>query len=275
MSDHSQPLISILLPTRGRTTQLDRSITSLIDTADNPGSIQWLLGFDNDDLETYKWFQEHVLPKITASGAKYTCMGFEPLGYTKLHEYVNRLAAKATGDWFVFWNDDAVMESSGWDTEIASHTGEFCLQAFDTHNRHPYSIFPIVPCEWYELLGHLSLHQLNDAWVSQIAWMLDIVKPIPIKVLHDRADLTGNNLDATYKNRIIHEGNAENPLDFNHINFRKIRVNETVQIAKYLTDKGYELNHWKLVCEGKKNAWEKMLAADVNTHIKQFEIKNS
>jgi hypothetical protein len=69
------------------------------------------------------------------------------------------------------------------------------LQAFNTHNRHPYSIFPIVPKEWYNLIGHLSLHQLNDAWLSQIAWMLDIVKQIPVEVLHDRADLTGNNKD--------------------------------------------------------------------------------
>ena len=275
MSEHSTPLISILLPTRGRTDQLDRSISSLIDRADSPESIQWLLGFDNDDLETYNWFAKNTLPKIVESGGRYTCMSFNPIGYVKLHEYVNGLAAKALGNWFVFWNDDAVMKTTGWDTEIISHTGEFCLQAFDTHNKHPYSIFPIVPREWYELIGHLSLHQLNDAWLSQIAWMLDIVKPIPVEVLHDRADLTGNNLDATYKNRIIHEGNIENPLDFNHVNYRRMRFDETIQIAKYLLDKGYELTHWKLTCEGKTDVWNKMIAADVNNHMKQFPDKNA
>jgi hypothetical protein len=266
--------ISILLPTRGRTTQLLRSVESLVDLADDSATIQWLFGFDNDDMDTYQWFQDHVLPKIVASGAKYTCMGFEPLGYIKLNEYVNQLAAKATGDWFVFWNDDAVMKTSGWDTEIVNHTGEFCLQAFDTHNKHPYSIFPIVPREWFELIGHLSLHQLNDAWLSQIAWMLDIVKPIPVEVLHDRADLTGNNRDATYKNRIIYEGNVDNPLDFNHNNFRETRIKETCQIAKYLLDKGYDLTHWKLSCEGKTNVWGKMMAADVNNHMQQFAAKS-
>jgi hypothetical protein len=262
--------ISILLPTRGRTTQLLRSVDSLIDLADDPAAIQWLFGFDNDDLDTYRWFQEHVLPKITTSGAKYTCMGFEPMGYVKLNEYVNRLAAKATGAWFVFWNDDAVMKTAGWDTEIIRHTGEFCLQAFDTHNKHPYSIFPIVPREWFELIGHLSLHQLNDAWLSQIAWMLDIVKQIPVEVLHDRADLTGNNRDDTFKNRIIHEGDPSMPIDFNHKNFRLMRFNEANVIAKYLLDKGYELSHWKLACENKTNVWEKMMAADVNNQMKQY-----
>ena len=274
MSKHSHPSISILLPTRGRTTQLDRSITSLIEKADNPESIQWLFGFDNDDLETYNWFAQNTLPKIAASGGRYTCMSFAPMGYVKLNEYVNSLAAKAQGDWFVFWNDDAVMKTSGWDTEIVSHTGTFCLQAFDTHNRHPYSIFPIVPKEWYDLIGHLSLHQLNDAWLSQIAWMLDIVKPIPIEVLHDRADLTGNNRDATYENRIIYEGNVANPLDFNHNNFRTIRIKEAYQIAKYLSDKGYDLTHWNLASEGKTDVWGKMMAADVNNQMKQYAVKH-
>jgi hypothetical protein len=263
--------ISVLLPTRGRTNQLLRSVESLIELADDPTAIQWLFGFDNDDLDTYQWFQEHVLPEIMTSGAKYTCMGFEPLGYAKLNEYVNRLAAKATGDWFVFWNDDAVMKTAGWDTEITKHTGEFCLQAFDTHNKHPYSIFPIVPREWFELIGHLSLHQLNDAWLSQIAWMLDIVKQIPVEVLHDRADLTGNNRDATYKNRIIYEGNVNNPLDFNHISARNQRIIEVNKIAKYLYDKGHTLEHWQNVCQGRADPWDKMMMADVNKHLISFK----
>lgn len=270
MSNNSTK-ISILLPTRGRTTQLLRSVGSLIDLAKDSTRIQWIFGFDNDDLETYKWFQEHVLPKITESGAKYTCMGFEPLGYTKLHEYVNRLAAKATGDWFVFWNDDAVMKTAGWDAEISKHTGTFCLQAFDTHNKHPYSIFPIVPREWYELIGHLSLHQLNDAWLSQIAWMLDLVEQIPVEVLHDRADLTGNNKDATFKSRIIYEGNPQDPRDFNHNDFRRTRIKEANTIAQYLKNKGYDLEHWESACQNKSDVWSKMMAADVNKQMTKYK----
>lgn len=260
--------ISILLPTRGRTKQLDRSISSLLDFADDPAAIQWLFGFDDDDIDSYNYCKKHVLPKIDMSGGVYTCMGFAPMGYTKLHEYVNALAGIAEGNWFVFWNDDATMQTPGWDTEINSHTGEFCLQAFDTHNKHPYSIFPIVPREWYELIGHLSLHQLNDAWLSQIAWMLDIVKQIPVEVNHERYDLTGKNGDETFKSRIIYEGNPNDPRDFNHIAHRKTRLAETRKIADYLTEKGYSLDHWNDVNAGKvTNVWEKMLATDVNKHL--------
>ena len=67
----SDTTISILLPTRGRTTQLDKSVSSLINLADNPAGIQWLFGFDKDDQESFLWFQENVLPKIEESGGVY------------------------------------------------------------------------------------------------------------------------------------------------------------------------------------------------------------
>lgn len=263
--------ISILLPTRGRTDQLDKSVTSLLYLAAEPEKIQWLFGFDNDDAETFKWFQENTLPKIENSGGRYSCLSFEPMGYVSLHKYVNKLASYATGEWFVFWNDDAIMQTHGWDTEIKKHTGTFCLQAFDTHNKHPYSIFPIVPKEWYNLIGHLSKHQLNDAWLSQIAWMLDIVKQIPVEVRHDRFDLTGNNGDATFKNRVVYEGNVSDPRDFNHNNFRGLRIQEAGKIAQYLLDQGYTLEHWKSSSQGKTDIWNKMMAADVNKQMTQYK----
>jgi len=239
----------------------------LIYLAEQPEKIQWLFGFDKDDQESYDWFQKNTLPKIQNTGGRYSCLSFDPLGYEMLHKYVNKLASYATGEWFVFWNDDAIMQSHGWDTEIMSHTGTFCLQAFETHNKHPYSIFPIVPRKWFELIGHLSQHQLNDAWLSQIAWMLDIVKRIPVDVLHDRADLTGENRDDTFNRRVVYEGNPADPRDFNYSTNRMQRIEEANKIAAYLVSLNYPLEHWKAACEGKADIWDKMLEADVNKHI--------
>lgn len=261
--------ISILLPTRGRTATLERSLFSLIELADDPAGIQYLLGFDNDDPESLEYFQEHIQPKIQDSGARYTVLEFEPLGYSRLNDYVNTLASIATGDWFVFWNDDAVMRSPGWDTVINSYTGRFCIQAFDTHNLHPYSIFPIVPREWFEQLGYLSKHQLNDAWISQIAWMLDIMQRIDVKVDHERYDLTGANQDATFKNRKMFEGNMNDPRDINHWSQRQLRVQVVMQLAEYLRERGYNLEHWDKVeaTQGNYNVWQKMIDSDINNQL--------
>jgi hypothetical protein len=267
----SETLISILLPTRGRTEQLDRSISSLLDTAHCPESIQWLFAFDNDDVDSYKWFAKHVLPKIQASKGVYTCLQFEPVGYENLHLYINALAARAVGNWFVFWNDDAVMNTADWDTVINSYTGKFCLQAFDTHNLHPYSIFPIVPRTWFDVIGHLSQHQLTDAWLSQIAWLLDIVVRIDVKVAHERFDLSGKNNDDTFKRRKIFEGDPAHVRDFNHINYRQKRLTDAGKLAVYLKAQGYALEHWQGILNQTSGPWEKMMTADINGHLKQYQ----
>jgi hypothetical protein len=272
MSDNSIK-ISILLPTRGRTQQLYNSVKSLIATADDSESIEWLFGFDSDDISTFQWFENNVIPMIKESNSTYTCLQFQPLGYERLNEYVNALAAAAEGNWFVFWNDDAVMQTQGWDTVINSYTGQFCLQAFDTHNLHPYSIFPIVPREWFDIIGHLSLHQLNDAWLSQIAWILDIVKRIDVKVTHDRFDLTGNNNDSTYQKRKIFEGNIDDPRDFNYVNNRVARFKEVSAIAEYLKSKGHDMSRWNDILAKRVDPWDKMLAADVNNQVGRIDKK--
>ena len=51
--------ISILLPTRGRSDALERSIKSLYELADNPESIQLMLGIDTDDADGISAFQEY------------------------------------------------------------------------------------------------------------------------------------------------------------------------------------------------------------------------
>ena len=264
--------ISILLPTRGRTAQLDRSVTSLIQHADHTDTIEWLLAFDEDDQPSVDYFQENIASKIEESGGTYTCMGFAPLGYTRLNEYLNALAPHAQAPWWVFWNDDAVMMDDHWDSVISSQGDRFCIQAFDTHKKHPYSIFPIVPRTWWRLLGHLSEHPLNDAYISQIAWMLDIMVRIDIRVEHERFDLTGKNLDDTFRQRNLQtlEGDPRRPTDFNYIENRRGRINQAIKIFRYLESHGQDMSYFRSVLAGKQDPWEKMLASDVNKQMMKF-----
>ena len=269
MDDQNNAKISILLPTRGRTIMLKESIDSLINNAQSPNTIEWLLGFDNDDDASSTWFIDNVVPLIEQSGGTYKVLSFPPMGYENLHKYVNGLAKIATGKWFVFWNDDAIMQDQNWDTTISS-VKDFCIQAFDTHNKHPYSIFPIVPRKWYELLGYLSKHQLNDAYISQIAWMLDIMLRIDVRVDHRRFDLTGDNKDDTFLRRRIFEGNKDDPRDFNHISQRRFRIHDATKIAGYFKSLGRDMSHWDKILAGDQDPWTKMLEADVNNQVRKI-----
>ena len=266
--------IAILLPTRGRDDALERSIKSLFDLADNPDQIQLMLGFDTDDKEGIAAFQESVQPWLDSQDINYTAMTFEPMGYTRLNEYVNTLALNSDADWLVFWNDDAYMETQGWDTVISDHTGEFKLLAFHTHNDHPYSIFPIVPREWLDTMGHLSPHQISDGWLSQQAYMLDIWERIPVDVVHDRHDLTGNNHDDTYKNRVSFEGNPYDIRDFHHTGWSLRRMQETDTLADYMKTRGINTDWWYNVKTGTQDPWEKLRDNDPNGQMKQFKMVN-
>jgi len=265
--------IAILLPTRGRTEALDRSLIGLLEQAADLSSIQVLLGLDTDDAVGIAHFQNDLQPKLDTMGVDYTAMTFKPMGYGRLNEYINELAKNSSADWMFFWNDDALMETPEWDNKITEHTGEFKLLAVHTHHDHPYSIFPIVPKAWLDVVGHLSLHSMTDAWLSQIAYCIDVWERIEVNVLHDRADLTGNNKDDTYKNRELLEGNPNNPRDFHHPKMTLTRMDECDKIVEYLKSQGSDSTWWERVKTGKQDPWAKLKENDVNAQMRQFQMK--
>lgn len=275
MTSKNEYSIAVLLPTRGRTDALSRSVKGLINRAVNPDRLQIIFGLDNDDDEGLAHFESEIQPWLDEKEIAYTAIGFEPLGYARLHDYVNTLAENSSADWMFFWNDDALMETTGWDRVISSYTGQFKLLSVHTHRDHPYSIFPIVPREWLDAVGHLSQHQMNDAWLSQIAYMLDVYQRIEVYVTHDRADLTGNNKDSTYKNRIMLEGNPANPGDFHNIGVMTARIKETETIATWMKSQGMDTTWWENVKLKEQDPWQRLKENDVNKQMVQFHMDST
>lgn len=264
--------ISILLPTRGRSDMLERSVRSLIELADEPDMVQLMFGFDRDDQIGINCFNTEIQPWLSEQQIKFKALVFDPMGYIRLNEYVNTLAANSGGRWLVFWNDDAVMETQGWDTEIMRWEGQFKLLAFHTHNDHPYSIFPIVPRRWLDELGYLSPHQISDAWLSQQAYMLNIWQRIPVHVLHDRHDLTGNNRDETFENRPMLEGNPRDPRDFHSMTQMKKRHEDCDRLIKILkTEYNHDTSFYENIFKGLQDPWEQLIKNDVNRQMVQFK----
>jgi hypothetical protein len=249
--------ISVLLPTRGRTEALKRSLLSLADHAHDTANFDIWLAFDHDDAGSFQWFEQNIATELTDSGCRFTAMGFDRLGYIRLNEYLNALAQRAQGRWLFFWGDDAVMQSPDWDLRILEQD-RFRILRMPTHNQHPYAILPIIPRAWFDLFGYISAHQLTDSWVSQIAYMLDIMHDIDVDVLHDRFDLTGNNGDDTWQNRPMLEGRPTDPRDFNHESWRRHRFEDAKKIATMLLEQGEDMTWFENVCLRKQDPWEKM-----------------
>ena len=266
--------IAVLLPTHKRTDALSRCVISMLDLADDLGNIQFIFGIDSNDTVGMTHFVDVLQPELDERNVNYVAMEFEPMGYGSLNRYYNRLSDQADADWYFVWCDDAVMETQGWDSRIAECTGEFKILKVHTHNEHPYSIFPIIPAEWKEITGTLSRHQLIDAEVSQIAYLLDIMKIIEVDVTHDRHDLTGNNKDENVanKNKIMFEGNPNNPYDFHNPIVINTRHMDTENISRWLKSQGVDMSWWEVVKSGEQDPWERLRANDINSQMMQFKL---
>lgn len=270
MSD-SKYAIAILLATRGRTDSLGRSIKSLMTMANDPKSIQLFFAFDSDDQVGTEYFVKELKPWLDEFKVTYKAMVFNRMGYLGLHKYNNAMAKSADADWLMIWNDDAYMLTQGWDSVITGYTNQFKLLSFKTHNLHPYSIFPVVPRKWFEILGYISPHPTQDGWVSQQAYMLDIYERIEVDVKHDRYDLTGNNFDETFRERQMLEGKPSDPMDFHSKSQIEIRHADCAKLAHYMQSIGLSIDFFINVFNGSQDPWAKLKANDVNNQMFQFE----
>ena len=265
--------IAVLLPTRGRTDKLSRSVISLVNRATSLDKIQMFFALDNDDAIGTNHFINEIQPYLDEKGIDYTALTFDTLGYEGLNRYYNELAKHASADWLFVWNDDAIMETSAWDKIITKYTGQFKLLKIHTHQEHPYSIFPIVPVKWFELLGYFSRHQMIDAELSQNAYLLDLIEIVEIYAVHDRPDIAGGEEDATDKARYRFEGNPNDPRDFHNPALFNQRVADCATIANHMKSIGMDTTWWEESASGeRKDPWEKMHANDVNHQMMRARV---
>ena len=256
--------ISVLLPTRARTDMLFRSIQTLFDLADNKDRIYLLVGFDRDDAKGIDYFSQEIQPWLADNDIEYSAMIFEPMGYENMNVYYNWLAKKQSADWYFVWNDDATMITQGWDTVVCNCKDDFQILKVHTHHEHPYSIFPIVPHKWYELLGTLSRHQMIDAEISQMAYMIDTVKIVDIDVIHEPSPVP----------KVRFENSVDDTRDFHHKSWRDQRMKDCAILATYMHSVDpSSTEFFRNVLEGRQDPWEKLVANDINKQQIQFPIQ--
>lgn len=215
----TKPKISIILPTRKRTDMLVKSLNSLLANAKDTSQIEVLIAYDDDDEESREFFETQWADYIGQCEATSHIFELPRYGYLNLFKYVNFLGEHATGDWVMFWNDDALMTTENWDEEIVKQAGYFGLIRMPCINmNHPFALFPIIPREWIDYFGCISVVNHSDWWIYQVCKPLDRVKDIPVYVYHDRADVTGVNFDETFKERSYSTDGQDptNPVDYSH-----------------------------------------------------------
>ena len=267
--------ISVLIPTRGRPTNVLESIQSLANTSDDPSGIEFLIAVDDDDQKTIDFVESDIVPYCEENDLDFYAYVQPRMGYSRLNEYLNQLAGASNGEWLLVWNDDAFMESQGWDTEVLSHSGQFAIQRLQDNHGHPYAIFPIIPRDWLMMFGTISPHSLTDAWVSQVAYMNDAIIQLKSKCLHDRADLTGNNDDETYAERQPEklEGDPTNPKDFLYPATHEIRIAWGHKMEWFRKRLGQDNGFLEKVRNGDVAIWSRMNENDPKGFLHTYTLK--
>ena len=230
--------ISILLPTRERPELVTKSIVSLLGNAKDPTRIEVLIAIDDDDIVSQHFFKSNAWYDVANAfpGTQFDVFQTQRYGYLGLFRYVNFLAKQSTGDFLMFWNDDATMLTEDWDKSIDANKDYFGLLRMPCINhQHPFALFPIIPRKWVDLFGCVSLVNHSDWWIYNVCKPIGRVKDIPVDVFHNRADITGENNDEVYKtNSYALDGRNPNHLDdYSHPQRRKDREDWTNTLMLY------------------------------------------
>jgi hypothetical protein len=107
------PIVSVALPSRKRIYLLKRTVSSLINLANMPDEIEICLRLHRDDTETLKelsWLLSHKQVRIVIGDAM---RGIKDCGHFWQDAY-----QICRGKWVWQFQDDAVVETQGWDVAI-------------------------------------------------------------------------------------------------------------------------------------------------------------
>jgi len=189
--------VMALLPSRGRPQSLHDSIMSLYDQAARRDQVEIVVAADPDDPVTMRMAYGMHVPCWVAP---------ERYGYGRLHEYFNALVRPVVKNWagspqwLMLWNDDARMLTPGWDEVLEKTPPEVLVADLWVDGHSPdLCTFPAVRTAAVRALGSFSPVTCHcDTWWQDIGRALGAIRPVPIRVDHQRFDLTGQHQDQTW-----------------------------------------------------------------------------
>jgi|15BtaG_2_1085339.scaffolds.fasta_scaffold01216_5 hypothetical protein len=231
-------LVSFLIPSRKRFTNLLNTINSIAETASDPSRVEVLVRFDHDDTESVSRISELPFDKVDI----YVIVGERFGGYIDLNKYVNECCDISRGDMLFLFNDDTSMAVDGWDDVLDEYKNDVVILNPSTGDQSDtLNTFPIISRKIYEATGHFSLQAHNDTWVSDVGASLGIEKvENRIKIFHDRPNnpnYTGS-MDTQEVNRETWDERTEmfkiSSPQFGEPKFCKLRHEDAIKIKEVM-----------------------------------------
>lgn len=167
------PLVSILIPTRGRVPQLLKAVDSCWSLAVERKQLEFIFKVDDDDLATLSIMEK--MGQILPSKCLVTPRGN---GYGDLHEWISLMAKLSTGAWILLFNDDAKMVTQGWDQHLALHPIfedgiHLLIPTVTGRENSKTNEFLFLSRTVFNILGWVGPSPHVDTWLATIMIMLD------------------------------------------------------------------------------------------------------
>lgn len=239
-------MISILIPTRGRTESLKRTIQSARDTANAPEEIEICIYIDDDDIAS----RECEWPKewnIRIAIGKRIILG----------NMWNKCAAIASGDILCQGNDDIIFRTKGWDTLVEKEFSKVPDRLVMVHGQDgsggasgsigTFGVHPFVSRRWYEVLGYVTPPYFSsdfcDTWINHIANAVDRRRYIPTILIEHMHYWWGKMpLDANTEDRLKRHNNDKVELLYRNLGaLREIDVEKMEKaIERKMVDSSFD-----------------------------------
>ena len=182
---------SFVLPTRNNLDGLIKFIKSCIDKADNKDCLEFCIVPDIDDPQ---------LPEIKESVKDYPVRVYETHPTDNFNrDYFNWVTWKTKGRNIWCINDDAIMQTKGWDTIINEKTKDKSLYLVDTwdsthqHEGFSFPRFPLISMDAVKTIGFLMFPSARTYPADRVIWEFYkrlglTIECHNVKVLHNHID---------------------------------------------------------------------------------------
>jgi len=182
-------MISIILPSSGRTDMCIEAVKSLYRKASDPMNIEVIVRYDDQDIESLSRIEE--LPDYPTMRFM---VGSRMHGYISLHDMANEGCMRAQGGYLCSWNDDCLILTQDWDklVEECAKPDEFKIMHIATGTQ-----FPFITRAVYDTLGYFALDTAYDDYIAYIGKLCNIEVRLPIYIDHEyhKGDRVGDDND--------------------------------------------------------------------------------
>jgi hypothetical protein len=208
LGENKPPLISVLLPSRGRPDMLHRTIFTAFQTATHPHRIEFIVYLDEDDerLESYT-MQIYFAVKVALQQQLRLLIRPRAL----LSECWNECAKVARGEILMHCGDDLTFDSYGWDGHVRqafAETPDKILFAYGNDlgpHGETFGTHGFIHRRWVEAVGYfvppLFSSDWNDVWLNEVAEMIDRKRLLPFVTEHHHYTFGKSVRDQTHADR--------------------------------------------------------------------------